>query len=221
MSLPLSFFAFAAVTLVAAPAFAQTPTSQWPVCQVDRFTLGGPATGMANPTFNANSATPTMRLRRNGSCAVPIIGPRISMSVVTPPNNGTARIDGNRIQYEARPGFVGDDTFTVRGFAPDRSQNNTGFIAFRVQVRDASPPPATPTSASDTGPKRESAVPAQRATPQSNRPAEATPQSRRSAQPAVGPEATARLRQLQQLREQNLITEDEYQSRRQAIINSL
>lgn len=56
--------------LIAVPAQAQAP---WPVCQVDRFTVGGTAVGGADPTFNANAATPAMRLRRGGTCSVGIL----------------------------------------------------------------------------------------------------------------------------------------------------
>jgi hypothetical protein len=117
-----------------------------------------------------------MRLRRGGSCSVGIVGPRLSMSITTAPSNGAARIEDQRIHYDARPGFVGDDTFTVRMFSPDRSQNNTSFVSFRVQVRDTTPPlpPPSPDSwraaagakaPSQPGAAR-TATPATRPTPQ-------------------------------------------------------
>jgi hypothetical protein len=121
--------------VVAAAAPAAAP-STWPACQVDAFTVGGPQSGMANPTYNANAASPTMRVRSGGSCTFTITQPRSTMSITAQPVNGRATIDGDKVRYEPRQGFVGRDTFTVRIFTPvGRPDDMTRFVTVNADVR--------------------------------------------------------------------------------------
>jgi hypothetical protein len=246
--------ALVVAALVSTSARAQAP---WPACQVDGFSINGTAVNGADPTFNGNAATPAMRLRRGGTCSVGILGPHLSMSVITQASNGTAQIDDQRISYNARPGFVGDDTFTVRMFSADRSVNNTAFLTFRVQVREAVPQPpapspenwrATATSKAEhqsgsfprTATPRPARPPTQMQAPAVAAPSTAQPaapaaqpagprilpapaaaSNRPAAPDAARPDIAARLRQLQSLHDQNLITDEEYRTRRQQILDSL
>jgi hypothetical protein len=120
----------------AAAPHAAPVASSWPSCSVDSFTIGAPASGGANPTWNSNAANPTMRLRAGGSCSFTMIGPGGSMSITDQPRRGNASIDGSRITYRANPGYSGSDSFTVRLFHPGvPPQFATRFIFVSVEVR--------------------------------------------------------------------------------------
>jgi hypothetical protein len=110
--------------------------SAWPTCSVDAFTIGAPASGGANPTWNPNAANPTMRLRSGGSCSFTMTGPGGSIAITNQPHGGSASVDGSRITYRANPGYSGSDSFTVRLFHPGvPPQFATRFVFVNVEVR--------------------------------------------------------------------------------------
>ena len=107
---------------ISAPALART-------CIVPNFKVLHNQTSIA--TMYATSGKP---------CSVILIsspGPMLSARIIAQPSNGRASIQGPRIVYISRPGYVGDDRFTyARSGMNARSELVTGTVEMNVKVAD-------------------------------------------------------------------------------------
>jgi hypothetical protein len=85
------------------------------------------------PTFRIldnQTVNGTMYATSGKPCSVILVatlGPMLSARIITQPSNGRASIQGPRIVYVSRPGYVGDDRFTdARSGMDGHSQPITG-----------------------------------------------------------------------------------------------
>src|SRR5687768_7591435 len=63
-------------------------------------------------------------------------GDPITLSIVTPPNNGTAVIDGLDIHYTTHPDFFGEDLLVVSA-SDGTDESEAGFVLSIDPVNDA------------------------------------------------------------------------------------
>jgi hypothetical protein len=82
----------------------------------------------------------TMYATSGKPCGVILIsspGPIFNARIITQPSNGRASIQGPRIVYLSRPGYVGDDRFTCARSGMDaRSQPVSRTVEMSVKVAD-------------------------------------------------------------------------------------
>jgi hypothetical protein len=107
---------------ISAPAVART-------CIVPTFRM------LSNQTSNA-----TMYATSGKPCGVVLLqaaGPISSARIITQPSNGRVSMQGTRIVYVSRTGYVGDDRFTFARSGMDaRSQPVTLTVEMSVKVAD-------------------------------------------------------------------------------------
>lgn len=103
-----------------APAAVPPPAPQ-PICQV--------------PTTAVNAGqhiSKPMTVSRGHRCPGSFGSGAIVLS--TPPRNGTVIVEGNRYAYTPRPGFVGQDAFTLTSHWPWGGKTWTGHVTYNVTV---------------------------------------------------------------------------------------
>jgi len=65
-------------------------------------------------TLDNQTVSGTMYAASGKRCSITVVrtpGPIFSARVVTQPSNGSVSVNGNRVVYLSRPGYVGDDRF--------------------------------------------------------------------------------------------------------------
>ena len=82
----------------------------------------------------------TMYATSGKPCSVILVyspGPMLNARIITQPSNGRASIQGPRIVYVFRPGYVGDDRFTYARSGMDaRSHPVSRTVEMSVKVAD-------------------------------------------------------------------------------------
>jgi hypothetical protein len=211
-----------AISLLALAALNATAGAQTPPCGLER--TSPQAVSDDNP-----AASYRVRVRSGFACTIRGSGSAGRYELVNPPAHGTLAVDGASAVYSPNAGFAGSDAFVLRYRLASSGTNHPWFMTFNVEVFSPTPvappvaaPSATPRQQQATRPpsvKPAAPPPAARPTPQQ----QATPQSAppRAAQEATHMDAATRLRQLQSLHDQHLITDEEYQTRRRQILDSL
>jgi hypothetical protein len=93
---------------------------------------------LSSPSFAGTCRVPFIRTLNNQTvegtmfavsakrCSIILtrsVGPTFGTKLVSPPSNGLASIDGNRIIYVSRPGFVGEDHLVYARVGQDISNH--------------------------------------------------------------------------------------------------
>jgi len=98
--------------------FSATSALAAPNCQVPHFR-----------TLENQTVTGYMTVKSGKSCAIILrssAGPMYGAHIIARPANGSVRIDaGNRVVYQPRRGFTGNDSFTYARSGLDARNNPT------------------------------------------------------------------------------------------------
>jgi hypothetical protein len=92
-------------------------------------------------TLDNQTVFGTMYAASGKSCSITVVrspGPIFSASVVKQPSNGSVSINGGRVVYLSRPGYVGDDRFVYarQGLdAMNRPIKRTVDVSVKVSSR--------------------------------------------------------------------------------------
>ncbi|MBR0776944.1 hypothetical protein JQ625_19075 [Bradyrhizobium diazoefficiens] len=92
-------------------------------------------------TLDNQTVSGTMYAASGKRCSITVMrtpGPVFSARVVTQPSNGSVSINGNRVIYLSRPGYVGDDRFVYarQGLdAVNRPITRTVDVSVKVSSR--------------------------------------------------------------------------------------
>jgi hypothetical protein len=91
-------------------------------------------------TLNNQTVSGTMYAVSGKRCSIVVTrsaGPVFSSRLVSPPRNGSVSVQGMRVVYTSRPGFVGEDRFVYARQGMDAlNQSITRTVEVNVKVSD-------------------------------------------------------------------------------------